>query len=176
MKILFENYSFNSAAKTVTFNTSDVITLEQLLIITNVTTNKIIYNFADPNAGGIIVNNVLTLDFNTTTMSSSDKLQIFVDNILTPASEESIQYLKKIAQLVSPLSTQDGIQRQRVVAEVTNIGNANLLNSQVFQSLPNALQANVFVQQIGGVDGRFQFIDAARLTYAQGIRRNLQFS
>ena len=51
MKILFENYSFNASAKTVTFNTTDVITLEQLLVITNVTTNKIIYNFADPNAG-----------------------------------------------------------------------------------------------------------------------------
>jgi len=34
MKILFENYSFNAAAKTVTFNTTNSITLEQLLIIT----------------------------------------------------------------------------------------------------------------------------------------------
>jgi hypothetical protein len=176
MKILFENYSFNATAKTVTFNTTDVITLEQLLIITNVTTNKIIYNFADPNAGGTIANNVLTLNFDTTLMSSSDKLQIFVDNTFTPASEESIQYLKKIVQIVAPLSTQDSTQRQRVVAEVTNTGAAQLLNTQVFQTIPTNLTANVFVQQIGGVDPRFQFVDAARLTYAQGIRNNLSFN
>jgi hypothetical protein len=168
MKILFENYSFNSTAKTVTFNTTDVVTLEQLLIITNVTTNKIIYNFADPNAGGVIVNNVLTLDFNTTTMSSNDKLQIFVDNTFTPASEESLQYLKKIAQLVAPLSTQDTNQRLRISLDaapsVVTVNNANFAN----------LNANI--GGIGGVDPRFQFIDAARLTYAQGIRNNLSFN
>jgi hypothetical protein len=168
MKILFENYSFNAGAQTVTFNTTDVITLEQLLIITNVTTNKIIYNFADPNAGGTIVNNVLTLNFDTTSMSSSDKLQIFVDNILTPASEESIQYLKKIAQLVSPLSTQDANQRLRISLDAAptalTVNNSNFAN----------LNANI--GGLGGVDPRFQIIDAARLTYAQGIRTNLSFN
>ena len=49
MKILFEDYTFNAAAKQITFNTSETITLPQLLLITNVTDNLIIYNFADPN-------------------------------------------------------------------------------------------------------------------------------
>ena len=163
MKILFENYSFNATSKTVTFNTADVITLEQLLIITNVTTNKIIYNFADPNAGGAIVNNILTLDFDTTSMSSGDKLQIFVDNILTPASEESLQYLKKIVQIVAPLSTQDSAQRQRVVIDAPIANQTVQVNSTA-------------ITTYGGVDGRFQFADAARLTYVQGIRTNLSFT
>jgi len=166
MKILFENYSFNPLAQTVTLNTTDNITLEQLLIITNVTTNTIIYNFADPSTGGTISNNVLTLDYNTTGMSSTDKLQIFLDNTLTPASEESIQYLKKIAQLVAPLSTQDSAQRQRVIID------APIANQTVTVSSTSITNVAAY----GGVDPRYQFIDAARLTYAQGIRNNLSFN
>ena len=94
MKILFEDYTFNAATQQITFNTTETITLERLLIITNVTDNLIIYNFADPNLGGTITNNVLTLNYNTTTMSNTDRLQIFIENQLTPASEESLQYLQ----------------------------------------------------------------------------------
>ena len=135
MKILFENYSFDAAAQTVTFNTTDVITLEQLLIITNVTTNKIIYNFADPNAGGSITNNVLTLDFDTTSMSSGDKLQIFVDNILTPSSDETLQLvgeqtelLRRMTKLLEPSSNQNstGLQRIEVVTAPQTVVNHNL--------------------------------------------------
>jgi hypothetical protein len=165
MKILFENYSFNPLAQTVTLNTTDNITLEQLLIITNVITNTIIYNFADPSTGGTISNNVLTLDYNTTGMSSTDKLQIFLDNTLTPASEESIQYLKKIAQLVAPLSTQDANQRQRVAIDASAV----TLSVGTVTTVGN-------IAAYGGVDPRYQFIDAARLTYAQGIRNNLSFN
>ena len=135
MKILFENYSFNAAAKTVTFNTTDVITLEQLLIITNVTTNQIIYNFADPNAGGAIVNNVLTLDFNTTSMSSGDKLQIFLDNVLTPSSDETLhlvgeqtELMISITKLLEPsaVANSSGQQRVEVVTNPQTIVNHNL--------------------------------------------------
>jgi len=167
MKILFEDYSFNAATKQITFNITDVIELADLLVITNVTDNIIIYNFADPTKGGTIANNVLTLTYNTTGMSDTDKLQIFLDNKLTPASEESIQYLKKIVQLLTPLSVQDTAQRQRIVVEgTTSITGTVTVNSTAVTNLTS----------YGGVDGRFQFTDAARLTYAQGIRRNLQFS
>ena len=135
MKILFENYSFNASAKTVTFNTTDIITLEQLLIITNVTTNKIIYNFADPNAGGSIINNILTLDLDTTSMSSSDKLQIFIDNTSTPASDETLQFLSdqtallgRVVKLLEPSSNQNAVGQQRieVVTAPQTIVNHNL--------------------------------------------------
>jgi hypothetical protein len=172
MKILFENYTFDASTKKVTFNTTDTVTLEKLLIITNVTTNTIIYNFADPLTGGAVLNNVLTLDYDTTGMSDNDKLQIFLDNSLTPASEESLQYLKKIAQLVAPLSVQDANQRQRVAidastATVTVGGTITTVSTVSTVSNIGAL---------GGVDPRFQFTDAARLTYAQGIRNNLSFN
>lgn len=172
MKILFESYTFKPSTKQIVFNTTDTVTLERLLIITNVTTNTIIYNFADPLTGGVVNNNVLTLDYNSVAMSSTDKLQIFLDNSLTPASEESLQYLKKIAQLATPLSVQDSSQRQRVVVEVaptTTVTGTVAVGSGTVTTVSN-------IAALGGVDPRFQFTDAARLTYAQGIRNNLSFN
>ena len=169
MKILFENYSFNAASNQITFNTTDIVELENLLLITNVTDNVIIYNFADPTKGGTISNNILTLTYNTVGMSNTDSIQIFLDNTLTPASEESIQYLKKIVQLLTPSSIQDSQQRQRIAVEVmpsVAIGSGTI----------NTVTTVSNLAAYGGVDPRFQFTDAARLTYAQGIRRNLQFS
>jgi len=132
MKILFEDYTFNAASKQITFNTTSVIGLSQLLIITNVATNTIVYNFADPNAGGTITNNVLTLDYNTTSMNNSDNLQIFLDSLLTPASDEMLQsvedqteLLRRMVKLLEPSSRANpaGIQQVDVAASSAAILN-----------------------------------------------------
>jgi hypothetical protein len=121
MKILFEDYTFNAASKQITFNTTSVIGLSQLLIITNVSTNTIVYNFADPNAGGTITNNVLTLDYNTASMNNSDNLQIFLDSLLTPASDEMLQsvedqteLLRRMVKLLEPSSRANSSGMQMV--------------------------------------------------------------
>jgi hypothetical protein len=172
MKILFENYSFDAAAKTVTFNTTNSITLEQLLIITNVTTNQIVYNFADPNAGGSITNNVLTLDFDTTSMSSSDKLQIFIDNILTPSSDETLQLvgeqtelLRRMTKLLEPIANQNSVGYQRV--EVTSL-------------VPSIVSNHNLTYTGGAQNGTVSaaestFFPQSRQSYAL-IRQNLIFS
>jgi hypothetical protein len=85
MKILANRYSFSPSTKQVFlsgFTTN--IALEQLLLITNSSRNTIIYNFADPAAGGVISNNVITLSANTTSMLSTDRLQIFLDDLFEP--------------------------------------------------------------------------------------------
>lgn len=51
MKRLITDYQFDPLNRRVTF--SERINLESLLLITNVTTNQIIYNFADSTSGGI---------------------------------------------------------------------------------------------------------------------------
>jgi hypothetical protein len=63
---------------------------EQLILITNVTDNKVIYNFSDPELTATAytiatdIRNVtttrVTLAYDTTTMSDTDKLQIIVDD------------------------------------------------------------------------------------------------
>lgn len=151
---------FNAATKQIIFNTTDVVKLEQLLVITNVTDNIIIYNFADAAKGGSIANNVLTLTFDTTSMSDSDSLQIFLEIQMNPSTDESVILLRRLIQLLAPVATQDALQRQRVAVEaipaVTVLGVNNIV-------------------ALAGVDPRFQFLDAARNTFANGIRQNLTY-
>lgn len=80
MKIRVENYTFDASARTITFEDYDVVELVNLLIITNVTDNILVYNFADTTKGGTVNANILTLAYDTSGMDDSDKLQIFYDD------------------------------------------------------------------------------------------------
>jgi hypothetical protein len=162
MKLLFENYTFDAAAKQITFNTAEEVTLNRVLIITNVTDNVIVYNFADPNKGGTITDNVLTLNYDTTTMSNSDSLQIFLDLNGQAASEDAIILLRRIVQLLTPLATTDTNQRQRVNIDAASatVGISGTVNVTT-------------LNQLAGVDARFQLVDWARTAYNTGIRNNL---
>jgi len=85
--ILDTQYTFNPTTGVVVL-TNRYIPQERMLLITNVTKNKVIFNFSDPSltatsyvtsmtgATGVTT---ITLAYNTTTMSSTDKLQITVD-------------------------------------------------------------------------------------------------
>ena len=75
---IVKNYTFNAVAKTVT--STDFSSIEIILSILNVTTGDIIYLPNNPNKGGTLSNGVLTLDYNTTSMSDTDKLQIIIEN------------------------------------------------------------------------------------------------
>jgi len=191
MKVLFQDYTFNATAKEVTFNTSETIRLENILLITNVTDNIIIYNFANPAQGGTLSNNVLTLDYNTSPMSNNDSLQIFLDLYGTPATEDTLSLIKdqnillrRITQILNPISTQDSSQRQRVAVEpgVTAItvaqGTAANLNATVTGTVTSnigtgTLAAATTLNQFAGVDIRYQIIDWARTAYNTGIRAKL---
>jgi hypothetical protein len=87
-KVLHEtNYIFTPSTRTIVI--PDHIPRERLVLITNVTTNQVIYNFSDPSlkatsyTPAIDLNNVATttivLNYNTAAMSATDKLQITVD-------------------------------------------------------------------------------------------------
>jgi len=80
MRKLVSNYTFDASEKTVTFIDSTSISLIGILLITNVTDNIIIYDFTKPVLGGTVVDNVLTLTYNTTTMDDTDSLQIWYDD------------------------------------------------------------------------------------------------
>ena len=79
MKTLIDSYTFSPSTKQITLNEPTQIKIEQILLITNITDNTIIYNFADNSLGGTISSNVLTLNYNTVSMSNTDSLQIFID-------------------------------------------------------------------------------------------------
>ena len=85
-KVLIEQYyTFTPAVRTVVI--PKAIQRENLILITNVTQNKVIYNFSDPNltATTYTVNNgvtTITLNYNTTTMTSTDSLQFTYDDTI----------------------------------------------------------------------------------------------
>ena len=90
--VILESYTFTPSTKTIVVNGKQ-IRQEQLLLITNVTRNTVLYNFSDPNLGAASYTTAVTTDarnvpletttiilnYNTTSMSSSDKLAILVE-------------------------------------------------------------------------------------------------
>lgn len=80
MKIIVDNYTFDASAKTISFDDYAAIDLDNVLLITNVTSNVIIYQFNKPSKNGTVATNVLTLNYDTTAMADGDNLQIFYDD------------------------------------------------------------------------------------------------
>jgi hypothetical protein len=108
MKVKINNYTFSASAKTVTLTDYTSIPLDDIILITNVTTGTIIYNFADPTLTATVANNVITLAYNTTSMSNSDKLAIYIDNESSPASDEMLQAIYEMARNLGVLAATRG--------------------------------------------------------------------
>jgi len=75
------SYVFNAATGTITFVGVSITSIEQIKPIVNGTRQTVIFNPAESGKFGVLSNNVLTLDFNTTSYSNSDKLYICVNNL-----------------------------------------------------------------------------------------------
>lgn len=81
-------YTFTPSSKTIVFNQS--IPREKFVLITNINTNQVIYNFSDNNlkitshsittnsTSGVVTTSIV-LQYNTVNMSSTDKLQVIID-------------------------------------------------------------------------------------------------
>jgi hypothetical protein len=195
-------YTFNPTAKTVTFSgLSQQITLANILLITNVTANTIIYNFASSTTGAVsFVNNVLTLDYDTTSMSATDVLQIYID---VESYEESLAtLLRRMNKLLESNAVVDSKLRQRVTIEA--IGTNNTANStevngsipvtgsvtatvanitanntaQITTSNPYGIVTNAstgFIME-GPLHQLWRVANDAQACYAQAIRSKLSFS
>ena len=195
------SYSFDKTAKTVTFSgLRQSITLSNILLITNVTANTIIYNFADSTKGAVSFNNnVLTLDYDTSSMANTDVLQIFLD---VPSSEESLHdLLRRMNKLLESNATVDIYQRQKVVIEAVgnsrgtpteaaasipvsgtvSMSGGNLISSQFAPnntSNPYTIASNPFVGLVleAPVHQLWRVANDAQACYAQAIRSKLTFT
>ena len=87
-RVIGESYTFTPASRLIVVNKA--IRRESLVLILNVTTNTVIYNFSDSSltASGYTINTLLnaettsiTLAYNTTAMNANDKLSIIVDEV-----------------------------------------------------------------------------------------------
>ena len=197
------SYAFDKTAKTVTFSgLRHDLTLSNILLITNVTANTIIYNFADSTKGAVSFNNnVLTLDFDTSSMANTDVLQIFLD---LPSNEESLHdLLRRMNKLLESNATVDLYQRQKVVIEAvgTNRGTPTEVNatvpvsgsvtaslggigSQTSATVPNSMTNPYSISTSGTlqygtetpVHQLWRVANDAQACYAQAIRSKLTFS
>jgi len=86
--ILETYYTFTPSTRTIVIPRP--IPKERLVLITDVTTNQVLFNFSDPNltttsyviatsADGSTTTTTITLSYNTTNLSSTDKLSIVID-------------------------------------------------------------------------------------------------
>ena len=91
--VILESYTFTPSTRTVVL-TGKNVRREQLLLITNTTTNTVVYNFSDPDLKATSYTNAIdsttgqetttiVLNYNTTSMSASDKLSIMVEEPYT---------------------------------------------------------------------------------------------
>ena len=136
------SYVFTPASNTITFSgLVQAIALQNFLLITNTTANTIIYNFADPTTGAVSFNNnILTLDYNTSAMASTDMLQIYVD---LPSYEETLHdLLRRMNKLLESNAVVDSKLRQRVVVEAIGANNAS-----------NSTEVNTTIPISGAITG-----------------------
>jgi hypothetical protein len=183
MKILVQNYTFNASSGEITFTDYTSVDLESILLITNVTDNIIIYNFADPAKGGTVSGNVLTLDYDSSAMSNGDALQIFIEDGQKSASETTLEalkdltdYLKILVNQTKTLATQDSAQRQRVfvdhqittaVGSVVNIRDSS--GGDAFSRGANAYGTNFALPDV------WNTMELSRINYQSNIRSKLIF-
>ena len=188
------SYAFNASAKTITFsNLTNTLTLANILLITNVTANTIIYNFASSTSGAVsFTNNVLTLDYDTSSMNNSDILQIFID---VESYEESLAtLLRRMNKLLESNAVVDSSLRQRVcldsigpaTAITTTVpvsGTVSVSNALATQLVSNAAanpytltSSTTALFMEGPLHQLWRVADDARNLYASAIRSKLTFS
>lgn len=165
------------------------------MLITNVSSNQIIYNFADPLAGGSAFGNVFTLDYNTSGMSNSDKLQIYYDTPSAPASDQTLSVMsgqlaalqeqnllmRRMLKVSESLTTVDLNQRQRVNVDGWGLVTSTILgNVYLRESAGNQFVYAINSNSFGGgtfyaIPDVWRTIDTARNAYQNAIRNNLIF-
>jgi hypothetical protein len=184
MKVLFQDYTFDTASNKIVFNTTDTITLEQILVITNVKANDIIYNFAVPAKGGTLSGNELYLDYDISGMNDTDPLQIFLEIPMNPSTEEtavllneSVVLLRKLVHLLAPIATQDSQQRQRISldASTATVNISGTVTANPANGTITTVQAVNNLSNFNTVDAKYLLMDTARNMFANGIRQNLTY-
>lgn len=122
-------YLFKTASNTISFsNLETPITLANILLITNVTANTIIYNFADSTKGAVSFNGTdLVLDYNTSSMASTDILQIYVD---TPGSDTTLlRSIKTSMQSPPGYDKASGRYKDTVILESGTVTTVNTVTT-----------------------------------------------
>jgi len=113
-----KDYVFNHTAKTITF--TNAVDIKNLGIIVNQADGIQIYNALDPALVGTLVGQVLTLTYDTSSMSDSDSLQIFY------AGQDNALLLSKTITAAETSAAFDTTGFQSITIQLSGGWNGNL--------------------------------------------------
>lgn len=84
--------TFDASLKTITFTSLVSIELKRVLLVVNVTDGIQIFNGLNPAKGGAVATNVLTLEYDTTSMDDADVIQAWyeVDDVNGTVSDAAV--------------------------------------------------------------------------------------
>jgi hypothetical protein len=99
--------------------------------------------------------------------SGSTQIKDATSTIINPATDESVLYLRRIVKLMESQAVVDNQMRQRVTVDV--MPTTTVTGTVTVGSITTLTSLN----QIAGVDSRWQIIDWSRQAYNSGIRGNL---
>lgn len=103
--------------------------------------------------------------------SGSVTVKDTTDTQINPATDESILYLRRIVKLMESQAVVDSQMRQRVTVDV--MPTTTVTGTITANIGTGTLSAITTLNQIAGVDSRWQIIDWSRQAYNSGIRGNL---
>lgn len=145
---IVDKYIFNAATKKITFPSLPNLEIEGIQLIINLNTGTIIYQMTEVTKGGTVSGNVLTLTFDTTSMSNTDKLQIYysppvdgffdrmvallgqlVDYVRAPSYMTKVPAGDKIQVLIGADSTFPTIANITTVAGVTTVSSVTAVTT-----------------------------------------------
>jgi hypothetical protein len=162
------NYTFNKTAKTITFPDYTTMKLEYFKLIVNVETNTIIYNFASNGKGGSLSGNVLTLDYDTSSMNNDDKLMIVYENSEQDVYGRMISLLEIISKNIQ--------LPQNFVPLASGPAQRVLLDSNSVMSSMSTISVVSTVgtmNQFNGLDSRELLFAQWASKYNEGIRSKI---
>jgi hypothetical protein len=165
VKTLVPDYLFDKTNKRVIFTGFGPSSLEEILLITNVTTGDIIYNFADKLRGGTLDKNVLTLVFDTTKMNDNDSLQIFIES-----DDYHQMVMRTLATLQKQLNySRDAGDRMRVIMDNNPMLYLYTRNSTT--SLNGGTEGWYSLSSWNTVDAREQLMEQNKTTMMSRMQR-----
>lgn len=169
------SYSFDATNKQIILNEIPTLSLENILIITNVTDGIQIYNFADSNLNATVSNNIITLEYDTTSMSNNDNIQIFIeDGDISNDTTTILEYLACIAQCMKRLLTNISYPAW-LDRSLNRIRGTFSLESGTLTTLTTCTTCSTVsnISNIGGYPAQYLMETSLKNTWMTGVRSKI---